>query len=399
MLEKDKMIEYLNIVLDSNISNPDSYIRWCRGFGPELDLKVKLENVFGFEHLPTGWFLYYGTGENFCTYCTISTQKITDKKIKDIYNKISQYTKKLYYIEYSFNRNDSEFQEYTVKDKGGKNVNVKIPKLDIDFYEFKDGEFRLSDENALTADMDKKKASVCQRKGTGKELEYLEKYDFDAIVDIYAQRYLLNVILRNYKGYSCDLDHIGLMEGELSIIESKSKDPARVYSRKWEREREEIIEEILCEEISIPNGDELNKILVPDLKVLCQSNGLIKSRNKPQLIKILLNKRKNDMERRKINWTSEDTKKLEEKFSEMGGEKNDKSKWIFGWDWRRFCHYMDLYYKTKIEVLYVIEKINNKFERKPVSYKKIALKDALIVSSWGDGGVTNNIPYNNFKEL
>ena len=117
MLEKDKMIEYLNIVLDSNISNPDSYIRWCRGFGPELDLKEKLENVFGFEHLPTGWFLYYGAGENFCTYCTISTQKITDKKIKDIYNKISQYTKKLYYIEYSFNRKDYQFREYNVKDK------------------------------------------------------------------------------------------------------------------------------------------------------------------------------------------------------------------------------------------------------------------------------------------
>jgi len=399
VLEKKEILGYLDKVLYSNFNKESSYKRWCRGFGPELDLKEKLENDFGFEHLPTGWFLYYGDDENFCTYCTISTQKTTDEKIKNIYNRISQYTKKLFYIEYSFVMKDSGFRKYVVKDKEGKKVKVDIPKLDIDIYQFKDGEFRLSNLDALTDKMNKKKNSYCKHKGTGKELEYLEKYDFDTIVDIYAQRYLIDVILRDCKGYSCDLDHIGLMNGELSIIESKSKDPAQIYTKKWGNVREKIVEEILSKEISIPNQAELNKLSIPNLKELCASNELIKSGRKPELIENLKNKREEDINKRKSTWSSEDTKKLEEKFSEKGGVKRDKSNWRFGWDWRRFCHYMELFYKTEIDVLYVIEELNNQYERKPVCYKKIALSDALIVSSWGDDGNTNNIPYNNFKEL
>ena len=64
--------------------------------------------------------------------------------------------------------------------------------------------------------MDRKRIPVCNRKVVVKELLYLENYDYTLILDIYAQRYLLSHLFRDCKGYACDIDHIGFLNGGIS---------------------------------------------------------------------------------------------------------------------------------------------------------------------------------------
>ena len=128
------------------------------------------------------------------------------------------------------------------------------------------------------------------------------------------QKNILSNILRECKGYACDIDHIGFLDDELIIIESKSKDPA-------------------------------NKKLKRDKTF------------------------------------------------------NESSNWYFGWDWRRFAHYMELYYNTGINTVYLIEELDNQKDRNVVGYKYLQLSEILKQSSWGEGGDTNNIPYDAFIDF
>jgi len=316
VLSKNGLIDYLDLILDSNMAQTKTYLRWCRGFGPELDAKKRIQSR-GFEPLPTGWFLYYQNSKNKnptkCTYCTMSDKSI-DEQIVNLYAKFSKYADRLFYIQYSFDQSKVDLIEYTIKDSNKQNIVGHIPKLDIKLFQFINGEFISVEISNLISPMDEKRMPVCNRKGTGNELRYLESYDYSEILDIYAQRYLLSNILRECKGYACDIDHIGFLDDELIIIESKSKDPA-------------------------------NKKLKRD------------------------------------------------------GDFNNSSNWYFGWDWRRFAHYMELYYNTGINTVYLIEELDDQKNRKVVGYKSLQLSEILKQSSWGEGGDTNNIPYDAFNDF
>ena len=312
-MRKSDLIQYLDLILDSNMAQHHTYLRWCRGFGPELDANERIAKK-GFEHLPTGWFLYYENSKSHLPtksyYCTMSSISLNDK-IVELYSRLSRYADNLFYIHYNFDKENVKFIDYSIKDSDGNNSTTKIPELSLDIYQFIDEAFVISDLTSLKTDMDRKRIPVCNRKSSGKELLYLENYDYALILDIYAQRYLLSHLFRDCKGYACDIDHIGFLNEELVIIESKSKDPAGK--------------------------------------------------------KVMRN-----------------------------GKNNDSSKWYFGWDWRRFAHYMELYYNTKIDTIYLIEELNNQQERTVEAYKQLKLSEILKQSSWGEAGDTNNIPYNAF---
>lgn len=312
--EKKRMIENIDTLLYSDITNPKSYLRWCRGFAPELATKKILESK-GFQLMDTGWFFYYknynASGSTECTYCTISRNQITEE-IRALYSYLAKYCDRLFFIHYE---NSEEFEPYDAKNSEGQKMTISIPNLKLKYFQFVDNDFITSSLSSIKENMDKKTVGIGKAKDDEGLLNSLEQFNLEELTDIYAQRYLVSHLLRDCKGYACDLDHVAILEEELIFVESKSKDPIGKNPTK-------------------------------------KSKG-----------------------------------------------SDDPDKWKFGWDWRRFAHYMELYYNSGIDTIYFIEELNNQYERQIIGHKALRLSQILRNSSWGVDANTNNIPYEAFEDM
>lgn len=227
VISKDVLVDNLYRILTSSIALPRFFYARSGGFRAELEYIKKIKEV-GVDFLDAGQFVLSKkeaehSPENFLFYMTISND---DKnKYNGFYDMLSrlQEMKKMFFIEIG---EDSLWstQEITVKDDSNrKRIQVEILKPSFTVYRYEDSRWNPSDFDEITNLLVRSGDRIAKNKEN--RLLYLRDYDTDEIINVYCNRYVLDVELGGYKKGMMDFDLIILEDGKYMAVETKEKDP------------------------------------------------------------------------------------------------------------------------------------------------------------------------------
>lgn len=227
-ISKDELVDNLYKILTSSIANTRFFNARSKGFRAELDYarKIKKEKV---DHLDAGQFVVSKKGkdtppENCIFYMTISTDK-KDKynKFYDLVFKLAE-VKKMFFIEVG-DISHWDAKEIITKDMANKNrIQVKILKPSLAVYRYENSIWTLSNFDEIKDLINKSKGDRIA-KNKENHLSYLLDFDMDEIINVYCNRYVLDVELGGYNKGMMDFDLIIIENGKYIAVETKEKDP------------------------------------------------------------------------------------------------------------------------------------------------------------------------------
>jgi len=227
-ISKDALVGDLYRILTSSIANTRFFNARSKGFRAEIEYtkKIKAEGV---EYLDAGQFVVSGieqdkTPENYFFYMTITND--AKDRYKDFYKLLSRLTeiKKMFFIEVEDASNWGT-QKITIKDTANRGrIPVDILKPSFTVYNFENNAWNPSDFDAIKKLL---VASSVDRIAKNKEnhLSYLLGYDLDEIINVYCNRYVLDVELGGHNKGMMDFDLIIVEDEKFVAVETKEKDP------------------------------------------------------------------------------------------------------------------------------------------------------------------------------
>jgi len=223
-----RLVDDLYKILTSSIANTRFFNARSKGFRAELEYTQKIKNE-GKEFLDAGQFVVSTkeqdqSPENYLFYMTVSAD---DKsRYIDFYKVLSQLPeiKNLFFIEVGGTTSWST-RKITTKD-GGTMDNIEIDILAPSFtvYRFDNGKWTSSNFDEIKSML---VSSNTERIAKNKDnhLSYLLNFGNDELINVYCNRYVLDVELGGYNKGMMDFDLIVLEDGKFVAIETKEKDP------------------------------------------------------------------------------------------------------------------------------------------------------------------------------
>ena len=222
------LVDNLYKILTSSIANTRFFNARSKGFRAELEYAKKIKSE-GVDFLDAGQFVVSTkeqdeSPENYLFYMTITNHD------KESYNKFYEQIsklhelKKMFFIEVGDPSQWGE-KEITVNDEENRNkIQVNILKPSLTVYRYDEGRWASSDFNEIKQLIIK---SDVERIAKNKEnhLSYLLDYDMDELINVYCNRYVLDVELRGYNKGMMDFDLIIVEDGKYMAVETKEKDP------------------------------------------------------------------------------------------------------------------------------------------------------------------------------
>lgn len=229
MITSQILVNDLYKILTSQISNPRFYKARARGFRNELNFE-KILHQRQYKILDAGQFLFTKKNsahsvENEIIYVTVSDD---DKdKYLEFYAQISRIDeiKNAFFVSVH-DLTTWKTEPITIKNEKKKKIEEIIVKPEFSVYKFNDDGWISSNFDEIKELLIKRKIRISAKKSR-EPLEYLEKYDFNELAKVYANRYFLDIELISYNKGMMDFDHIVLHEGKFVVVETKEKDPMR----------------------------------------------------------------------------------------------------------------------------------------------------------------------------
>ncbi len=223
-----RLVDDLYKILTSSIANTRFFNARSKGFRAELEYAQKIKNE-GKEFLDAGQFVVSKkeqdqSPENYLFYMTISTD---DKsRYSDFYKVISRLheIKKLFFIEVG-DTTGWGTRTITTKDSANRNniqVDILAPSFTV---------YRFDSENWTSSNFDEIKSMLVSSnteriaKNKDNHLSYLLNYGNDELINVYCNRYVLDVELGGHNKGMMDFDLIVLEDRKFVAIEIKEKDP------------------------------------------------------------------------------------------------------------------------------------------------------------------------------
>jgi len=227
-ITKNELVDDLYKILTSSIANTRFFSARSKGFKAELEYAAKMKSD-GDDVLDAGQFIVSKKDsdenpENFIFYMTVSSD---DKsKYDGLYDLISNLSEMrgMFFIEVG---DVSEWNTRKITTKEGvttNNIQVNIagPKLSVFRYDC--GQWISSGFDEIK-EMLVKKSSERIAKNKENLLGYLPAYDLKELVNVYCNRFVLDVELGEYNKGMMDFDHIVIENGIYVAVETKEKDP------------------------------------------------------------------------------------------------------------------------------------------------------------------------------
>lgn len=227
-----KLVESLHSILSGGMSNKNSYIRWCKGFKGEKEFKNKIK-AMGVESLEGGWFNYSRTDSQIWStvFWTVSAE--SELLYTKLYKKICKLPEvcSLYFFKYiGINEKLIKNPLYDPMKNNGL-MEIIEPSFEIKKYLPIKKQWINSSIEDFKSGLQTKRITRCNLKSND-ELVYLKSWAENELEILYANRYVLSVILADVKGYCTDLDHVILADEKMIVVEQKAKDPANKFKVK-----------------------------------------------------------------------------------------------------------------------------------------------------------------------
>jgi len=227
-VSKDGLVDNLYKILTSSIASPRFFNARSKGFRAEIEYARKIKGA-GVAFLDAGQFVVSKKGsddppENRIFYMTITSDKKEEyAEFYELVFKLAE-VKKMFFIEVG---DVSEWgtQQITIKDDDNRNrIQTDILKPSLTVFSFEDGSWKPSNFDEIKNLIDK---SSVERIAKNKEnhLSYLLEYDLDELINVYCNRYVLDVELGGYNKGMMDFDLIIVEDGKYMAVETKEKDP------------------------------------------------------------------------------------------------------------------------------------------------------------------------------
>lgn len=227
-ITKNGLVDDLYKILTSSIANTRFFSARSKGFRAELEYAVKIKEE-GKEVLDAGQFVVSKkesneNPENLIFYMTVTSDDKT--KYKELYDLISKLPEMrgMFFIEIG---DISEWNARKITTKEGtttNNMQVDIAGPIFSVFRYDCGQWVSSGFNEIK-EMLVKKSSERIAKNKENLLEYLSNYDMNDLINVYCNRFVLDVELGEYSKGMMDFDHIVIEDGKYVAVETKEKDP------------------------------------------------------------------------------------------------------------------------------------------------------------------------------
>jgi len=227
-ITSDDLVDNLYKILTSSIANTRFFSARSRGFRAELEYAAKIQQE-GAEVLDAGQFVVSKKEndvdpENYIFYMTVTTDD--RDKYGEFYEIISKLPemRNLFFIKIE---NVAEWGTRKITTKDGastNNIQVDIASPNLSVFRYEGGRWASSSFDEIKK-MLVKKASERVAKNKENLLSYLANYDMGVLVNVYCNRFVLDVELGEYKKGMMDFDHIVIENGKFIAVETKEKDP------------------------------------------------------------------------------------------------------------------------------------------------------------------------------
>lgn len=233
-LTKAQIVDAIYDILTTTVANNRFFEARARGFRSELEfenyVKSKKLNI-----LTGGQFLFRqrnNQGFHQLVYVTVTFE--SPKNYLSLYNKISQLpiVTDLFFIELEpINKWSS--CDIPVSRMGTTIKNRSIPCPTFKIFKYDSEKFVSSNVSSIQNLFPvKNSTAICSQKNK-LVYNYLSDYPEDDIAEILANRYFLDVLLRNYKKGMIDFDFIIENKEGFIAVETKEKDPGGSGNNKY----------------------------------------------------------------------------------------------------------------------------------------------------------------------
>ncbi len=226
-LTSDELADNLYKILTSSIANTRFFDARSKGFRAELEFADKIRND-GAEVLDAGQFIVSrkdsdANPENAIFYMTVTTDDKT--RYGGLYEVVSRLPEmqNMFFIEVG-DTSCWKKRKITTKEKASmRNIQVEIACPIFTVYRYDAGQWTVSDFDEIKGMLVKKSERIAKNKENF--LAYLSDYEMSDLVNVYCNRFVLDVELGEFSKGMMDFDHIVIENGNYIAVETKEKDP------------------------------------------------------------------------------------------------------------------------------------------------------------------------------